>query len=74
MAIATYNSKGPVTLATRDLAYEKLALLMDHLDHAFGRQIDLVSVTVNPDHTITVVLTGPLPAGQVDHLGLVGPV
>ena len=74
MANVTYNSKHAVTLATRDLAYQLLALLMDHLDHAWSGSINLVSITVNADHTVTVVLTGALPAEQVDHLGLVGPV
>ena len=70
MATVIYTSIQAVTLATRDIAYQKLATLMEHLDHGFDGAIDLVSVTVNADHTITVVLTGPLPAAQLTHLGL----
>lgn len=71
MAQTVYRSKVAVTMANRSAAYDKVALLMEHLD-VLG--LNLVSLTRDANNFIVVTLNAPLPAEQVDHLGLEGPV
>lgn len=68
MAQVTYASKVAVTQANKRIAYEYLVTLINHLP-AFG--VDLLSVQVNADKTISITLTGPLPDDQREHLGVV---
>lgn len=70
MAQTTYVSKQAVTLATRSAAYERIAMFMIHLD-ALG--LNLVSIVRRADNFIEIILNNPLPAEQVDHLGLQAP-
>lgn len=68
MAQFAYTSQVSVTLATRRAAYERLALMLVHLD---GLGINLVSIVRNADNTITITTNQAIPAEQLDHLGLV---
>jgi hypothetical protein len=63
-----YTSKNAVTQANKARAYEKLISLLMHID-TFG--VDLLALSINSDKTLSITLTGPLPASQIDHLGLV---
>lgn len=67
MAQTTYVSKHAVTLATREEAYERLALFLKHL-HPLN--LNLVSIVRRADNFVEVTLNDPLPGHQVDHLGL----
>lgn len=60
----TYVSQ-TVTLQTRPIAYAQAGLLLEHLDHL---GINLISIIVNPDHTVSVTLDDALPATQLAHL------
>lgn len=63
----TYTSTRPVTLATRQAAYDRVILLCEHLDHL---GINLVSIIVNADRTVSVTLDDVLPPEQLSHLGV----
>lgn len=67
MAVTSYTSIAAVTLATRAKAYERAASLLIHL-HALN--LNLISLVVNADKTVTVTLNNPLPASQLAHLSL----
>lgn len=67
MAATTYVSKQAVTLATREVAYRRIANLCVHL-HPLD--LNLISVTRRADNFVEVVLNNPLPAEQLDHLGV----
>lgn len=71
MAQTVYRSKVAVTMANRSAAYEAAASLMVHLDRL---GLNLISLVRDANNFIVVTLNAPLPAGQVDHLGLEGPV
>lgn len=69
MANVAYTSTQPVnTQARYVLACSLLADLLQHLP-AFG--VQLVSIVVNADLTVTVTLSGPIRADHLDG-GLVG--
>jgi aspartate carbamoyltransferase regulatory subunit len=57
-----------ITAQTRKRAYAQLGLLIDHIPHYQG--IDIVSIVRNGDNSVTITLTNPIPADQLDHLGL----
>jgi aspartate carbamoyltransferase regulatory subunit len=59
-----------ITAQTRKRAYALLGLLIDHIPHFQG--IDIVSIVRNADNSVTITLTNPLPADQLEHLGLWG--
>lgn len=64
-----HTSKVAITTqALRIAAYRSLESLCEHLIPMTG--INLISIVVNADHTITVTLSAALPADQIDHLGL----
>lgn len=67
MAQTSYTTR-QITVDTRKHAYSRLSQLIDHLPYFQG--IDLVSITRNADNTITIVLSNPIPLGQLEHLGL----
>lgn len=68
MAQTTYVSKQAVTtLAARKVAYERVADLFLHL-HGFN--LNFVSLSVRADSRLELVLNNPLPASQLDHLGV----
>ena len=67
MAQTSYTSTNAVTLANRAKAYERAAVLLTHL-HTLN--INLISLVVNPNKTVTVTLNNPLPASQLAHLSL----
>lgn len=67
MAQTAYTTQR-VTAQTRAKAYERLCVLLTHIPHYTG--VDLVSIVRNPDNSITITLTNPVPPEQVDHLGL----
>lgn len=71
MAQTTYVSKVAVTMQTRAIAYERLSLLLQHLEPL---NLNLVSVVRRADNFVEVTLNNPLPANQIDHLGLQEPV
>lgn len=64
MANTKYKSRIP--LASRKLAYERVAELFLHLHNL---NLDLVSVIVTKD-SIEVTLTKAIPVDQLEHLGL----
>lgn len=66
MAQTSYTT-ARVTAQTRLKAYEKLSNAIQHIPYL---GVDLVSVVVNADNSITVTLTGPINAEQREHLGL----
>lgn len=70
MADTFYRSKLPITNANRrDIALDGVATLAQHLRVMPG--INLLSLTYNAsDQYVYVTLSNPLPANQVDHLGL----
>lgn len=68
MPNTTYTTQQAVTLATRDAAYRRIADFLLHLDPL---NLNLLSMVLNGNNTISFVLNNPLPAAQVDHLGLV---
>jgi hypothetical protein len=63
----TYTSTATVTQANKHIAYERLYTLLCHLE-SFG--VDLLSVVVNGDKTVSITLTGAVPADQLAHVGL----
>lgn len=65
MAQTTYTSTTVVTLATRAEAYNRAARLLLHLD---ALNLNLVSIIVNADHTVSFTLNNPISAEQLDHL------
>jgi len=65
MAQTTYTSTTVITLATRDEAYKRAARLLLHLD---ALNLNLISIIVNPDKTVSFTLNNPLSADQLDHL------
>lgn len=66
MAQTTYTST-TVTLATRRLAYEKLVIMLQHLD---ALNLNLQGVVLNANNTVTVTLSGPIPADLLSNLRL----
>jgi hypothetical protein len=63
-----YTSTNKVdTENAKRVAYHKLRSLIDHLE---GLGVDLLALSVNPDKTISITLTGPVSAEQLAHLGL----
>lgn len=69
MAITIYRSKVRITtLALRTAAFEKLRDLLVHIE---ALNINFTSIVVEADKSVTVTLEDPLPAAQIDHLGLV---
>lgn len=66
MAQTSYTSP-VITAGTRRVAYERLALLLTHLD---ALNINLVSIVRNADNTITVTVASAVPPEQLIHLGL----
>lgn len=69
MAQTTYTRVLPnLTRATREVVYEKLAAVLSHLPNL---DVDLLSISLDvPTRTLTVTLTNPVPADQLEHLGL----
>lgn len=67
MAQTTYTTTTAVTLATRRIAYQRIAELFMHLD-AFN--LNVLAIVLNADHTVSITLNNPLPAGQLQHLGV----
>jgi hypothetical protein len=67
VAQASYTT-ARITAQTRKRAYELLGDLCNHLP---GLGIDLVSIVRNADNSVTITLTGPVAAEQLEHLGLV---
>ena len=66
----TYKSAGGTgTRAERKSTSAALASLLEHLD-ALG--VLLEGVSVNPDGTFSVTLSGAIPRDQIAHLGLAG--
>jgi hypothetical protein len=63
MANVTYTTLHAITAQTRAQACASLA---DMLQHLTNLGLDLVSIVVNPDRTVTVVLTGLI---RADHAG-----
>lgn len=57
MAQTTYTTTHAVTLATRAIAYERLATFLLHCD---AYNINLVSIVRNADNTITITGSGPI--------------
>lgn len=69
MANVVYTSQVAVNAQNKRRAYELLCVLISHLP-SFG--VDLVALSLNADRTVSVTLTGPVPADQLDHVGLTG--
>lgn len=67
MANTTYTIPN-VRDADRKGIYTTLASLIEHLVSFPG--VDLVSIVKTPGGTITIVLSGPVPDNQENHLGL----
>lgn len=67
MATTIYTTPR-VTAQTRKRAYTLLGLLLDHIPYYQG--IDIVSIVRNADNSVTITLTNPIPADQLEHLGL----
>lgn len=65
MAQTSYTSTTVITLANRAAAYERAARMLQHLD---ALNLNLVSIVVNADKTVTVTLNNPVPADQLSHL------
>lgn len=68
MAQTSYTPTAVVTLQNRKAVYDHLVVFLQHLD-AFN--INLVSIVRNADNTITITVSSPIAADQLDHLGLV---
>lgn len=58
-----YTTLHAVTPATKRAAY---AFLVDMIIHLPNLGVDLTSVILNADHTVSVTLTGPI---RADHAG-----
>lgn len=67
MADTTYTPSRQITAQTRVRAYQLLADLLVHLPQL---GVDLVSIVRNQDNTVSITLTGPVTASQLEHLGL----
>ncbi len=71
MALTTYRSRVVVTAQNKRAAYASIQYLLEHI-LSFG--VDLLRIERMPDGFIEADFTNPLPASQVDHLNLTGPV
>jgi len=68
MPQTTYTTQQAVTLGTRAEAYRRIGDFLQHLDPL---NLNLLSMVLNGNNTISFTLNNPLPAQHVDHLGLV---
>lgn len=68
MAQTSYTTQQAVTLATRAEAYRRIGDFLQHLDPL---NLNLLSMVLNGNNTISFTLNNPLPQAQADHLGLV---
>lgn len=70
--MATYRSKVAITTAVRRrAAYEAIAQILDHIQ-TWG--VHMTRIQLMPDNFVEVDFTATIPANQVDHLNLTGPV
>ena len=67
MAVTTYTTPR-ITAQTRREAYGRFAALLVHIPYFTG--VDIVSIVRNEDNSVTITLTNPIPADQLEHLGL----
>lgn len=67
----TYQSIVPINTQARKLAaYEKLSLLIQHLQFL---GVDMTRVELMPSLRVEVDVTGPIAANQLDHFSLEEP-
>lgn len=71
MAATLYRSQQAVTLQTRGVAYEFLAVMCTHLDHL---NLNLLKVELVTGNFVEVTLNNPMPVEQIDHFKLTGPI
>lgn len=73
MALTTYQSTVTITSQALKLeAYRRAVIL---LDHAPRFSVDVLRIQYMPGtQRIEIDVSNPLPAGQLDHLGLEGPI
>jgi hypothetical protein len=69
MAQTTYTSTQAVSLSTRAAAYDRLAQFLQHCD---GWNINVLSIVLNADNTVSITVSKAVPAQYGADLQLFG--